>query len=702
MVYVPSPSRRLSAILRILAPALPAGVLLAALLPWAPPTGAVERLEISVGEVVGPTWSVRDAALALDLGAGDAPPALTGRAAALRLPRLETLEDVTVSCPGLTLDAATIACRDGAARLPLPFLDAPGLRFSLRLGRAEGRGRVEVGGLRAAGGTWSARARGAVDDWSVEASGEGIGLAAAAALARPRLPLPAGLTVEGTATVSVSAKGAGTAPGRVSGRVRIEDGAFSDAAGLRAGEGLAATLEANAERRRTAWRLDAEGALAGGAVYVDPWYVAAAETPLTARCEGLLGDGGALHLEDCRFSHPGVLEASGSAHLTAGEEGRVEAARAEFTSPDLGRLYSVYLQPLGAGTPAGQLAVSGTAAGGMELAAGAPAAARLELEAASVEEDAGRLGIHGITGAVHWRAEGEVPDSVLAWDGGNLWSLDFGPATLEARAAGERLALLQPLALPLLDGELVVEAFGVGALDQGGLGGELAGYLTPVSMARLASGFGWPVFGGQVSGVLPEITFSSRRVTIAGALLMNIFDGQVVLKDLVLDDPLGLVPELRTSLDMTGIDLELLTQAFSFGRIQGRLDGRIRGLVLQDWAPVAFDARFETPAQGDFTKRISQEAVDDLTRVGGGAGIGGALFLGLFEQFRYDAIGLGCELAAGVCTMAGLGPADPGYYIVRGAGLPRIDVIGYNRLVDWNTLVTRLRRVTTSGPALVE
>ena len=32
----------------------------------------------------------------------------------------------------------------------------------------------------------------------------------------------------------------------------------------------------------------------------------------------------------------------------------------------------------------------------------------------------------------------------------------------------------------------------------------------------------------------------------------------------------------------------------------------------------------------------------------------------------------------------------PGFTIVEGSGLPRLTVVGYNRLVDWPTLLERL------------
>ncbi len=84
--------------------------------------------------------------------------------------------------------------------------------------------------------------------------------------------------------------------------------------------------------------------------------------------------------------------------------------------------------------------------------------------------------------------------------------------------------------------------------------------------------------------------------------------------------------------------------------------------------------------------------------------MGGALsrsFLRVFDDFSYDRLGLSCRLENGVCEMGGVAPAKNGYYIVKGGGLPRIDVIGYQRRVNWPVLVKRLEAVTTgSGPVI--
>jgi hypothetical protein len=77
-------------------------------------------------------------------------------------------------------------------------------------------------------------------------------------------------------------------------------------------------------------------------------------------------------------------------------------------------------------------------------------------------------------------------------------------------------------------------------------------------------------------------------------------------------------------------------------------------------------------------------------------------FVQLFKEFSYRRLGLRCRLRDGVCEMDGVAPApDGGYYIVEGGiGLPSIDVIGFNRRVDWEELVTRLANATRETPTV--
>ena len=77
-------------------------------------------------------------------------------------------------------------------------------------------------------------------------------------------------------------------------------------------------------------------------------------------------------------------------------------------------------------------------------------------------------------------------------------------------------------------------------------------------------------------------------------------------------------------------------------------------------------------------------------------------FLGLFSTFGYNKLGFGCYLYQGVCQLMGVEAVDNGFYLIKGGGLPRIDVIGYNSRLDWNVFVNRLNRIAASDEAIVE
>jgi hypothetical protein len=132
-----------------------------------------------------------------------------------------------------------------------------------------------------------------------------------------------------------------------------------------------------------------------------------------------------------------------------------------------------------------------------------------------------------------------------------------------------------------------------------------------------------------------------------------------------------------------------LNRTFEFGRMTGLASGYVRDLRLLDWRPVRFDAWIETRADGP-ERVISQQAVDSLSQVGGGSAVSG-LVLRWFDRFPYRKAGLGCELAGNVCTMRGLREADNGgYVILEGRGIPRLDIIGHQRRVDFPRLLAQL------------
>src|SRR5262249_15815903 len=139
-----------------------------------------------------------------------------------------------------------------------------------------------------------------------------------------------------------------------------------------------------------------------------------------------------------------------------------------------------------------------------------------------------------------------------------------------------------------------------------------SGAVTPMPMERLSQAFGWPVMHGVVSAEIPKVAYAKSTLQVGGALIFNVFDGMVTMRNLTLVEPFGRAPRLTADLDMRNLDLELLTRTFSFGNITGRLDATVAGLELVNWQPVKFEAALAS-SPGDYPRKISQAAVQNIT-----------------------------------------------------------------------------------------
>jgi hypothetical protein len=303
-----------------------------------------------------------------------------------------------------------------------------------------------------------------------------------------------------------------------------------------------------------------------------------------------------------------------------------------------------------------------------------------------------------VDGSVRWSSRG--PGAAALQVGGGRWEkLALGAFALDAalEPAGLRLAGAR---IPLLDGTLVLQdlALGWSAAGWEGSGGVV---LEPVSMPLLSEALGLPLMAGVMSAALPGLQVGPGELVLDGTLAVSVFGGWLQASGLRVREPFGVASHLTAEIEARHIDLAQLTETFSFGSITGHIDADVRGLELSNWRPAAFDARIASIA-GDERRRISQRAVENISALGGGGALAAVQrsVLRLFETFGYRELGLRCRLANGVCEMGGLDAepdggvrADGGFTIVRGGGIPALDVIGYNRRVDWNELVARLQRV---------
>jgi len=642
----------------------------------AAPSPAVEEIVLRIGRVDGGIWSSGDVVLELGFPAEGR---LSARLSAdgLSLPEpFDTLNSVSVDCPQAEATATGLACESAELRLGGTNGDPQRLPLSMRLDQADGVWQLRLTAERLEPGPL----------WAF-AAGQGW---------LPELEIN-----DGQLSLSLQLGGGSKRP-----YVRLDAAlsgfSFSDAEGLHAGEGLNARLEWRLSGIGRVWRTTAELQLDSGQLYLDPVFVDAGAAPVSVSAAGDFDPGsGGLRLSRLQFRHDTVATVDGT--LSVDGSGRLEALDLRLSRAPLGPVYQTYLQPFAIGTLFDALRVEGDVDARVQWQRSADGRrVRLNFYDAGIDDDAGRFNLFGISARVDWNQSGDPGASTLTWKGGQLYRIDFGAGALEGRFAARRFDLVAPVRVPLLEGAVVVDALEVAAIGTPDLEWKFRGRVQPMSMQALTGALAWPPFGGTLAGDIPLVSYAGGIITVDGSLDVEVFDGAVRIEQLGIADPFGVIPVLRADVDIQDVSLEALTSTFSFGNIQGRLQGRVNGLILKDWKPTAFDARFSTPADDDSRRRISQRAVENLASLGGAGAVLSSTFLRIFKEFSYRRLGISCRLRNGVCEMDGVAPAERGYYIVEGGGLPpRIDVLGFNRRVDWGVLLGRVRQiVSTEGPVI--
>lgn len=442
-------------------------------------------------------------------------------------------------------------------------------------------------------------------------------------------------------------------------------------------------------------KLAIDAKLAQGEFLIGGLYAVLPKQPLSALLEMQQAGTGDWLIPRWRWDDGAVVTATGDGRWSPAQG--LRALNLQLQSSDLATAHDRYLT--GWLDPAGLagLRLAGAVQAGATMQDGVWRSVAAQLRAVDAIDGKQRFSLQGLDGDLRWSADAPPVDGMLRWRAGGLLGIPLGPTALSLRSQSRHIALTAPVGIPMLGGTLRLDRFDYVPPDAAdGARFAFGLSLQKMQVAQLAKAFGWPAFPGTLDGSLPSAHYANNRLDFDGALNAQVFGGRLAVTRLAMERPFGADPSVSADMDIKGFDLRTLTEVFGFGRITGRLDGTIRDLRLLDWAPVAFDARLASDEQAPDRRRISQRAVRDLTTVGGGGITAGlqAQALKLFQDFGYARLGLSCKLANDVCSMDGVGSAGAGYTILQGSGLPRIDIIGYERHVDWPTLLARLKAAT--------
>jgi hypothetical protein len=682
--------------------ALPGALLLMTL---APEARAIDAIVLEVREMTLAGIPVSGADVRLDV-LNDKQTRLTIKARAATLPDpIGNLSELVLVCPQPVIADPRFGCAAGtfsARGGPTGAIDMnmqAEMRADTGVTTFSGRDFKVAGTAAAFVGRMDAKG------WQVKATTGTTTVAALRKFAKPWVDLPADLTVDGKVTLEMTAAESGAGLVADIG-ARLEGVDLTNEASTIVGEKVDAAARVRATLGEKSTGLDVKVSGTRGQTLLGPILLDLAKNPLALELRGTL-TGDVLDIDALRYTQTDLIDVTGRGRANlAGETpsigGEFKLAKLQFPAA-----YSSFMQITLASSLLGDLDSGGSLSGDVSVSDNAITQLHVVPKDLELHDKKGKLDLSKVNGEVFWAPAGGVDAQVsnLSWASGGAYGLSGGAAHLEFVAYGMNFALTRPTKLPIFDGALAIDHFAMGNLGANDMEVAFKGAVEPISMQKLAKAFGWPEFSGTLAAAIPSVTLKNNILTFDGNVESQVFGGSIVGSNIRLQDPLGNFPQFFADVRARNLDLGLVTQTFEVGSITGKLEADVLGLELFAWTPQKFDARLATPKGDKSRHRISAKAVSSLSNVGGGGGgVVQALQSGVlkfFDEYSYDKLGITCRLRGDVCEMEGIEPAGAGYYIVKGAGIPRIDIVGNAGRVNWNQLMSSIS-TTEFGDASVQ
>ncbi len=676
------------------------------------PTGAIDRLTMTIERIQQTGIDARNIEVQTQF------PNLSSSPVSIRISQVDLgatlgrIEDVRIECPSPVIKEPVFSCAQARVSARSTRFGLQNLQAGIVWNSRDRSLRFSATGLRLAGGKVEVRGLWGAQHWSLGIKASSIALASARQLLGERVPLPRDWSLEGNLPELTADLSGSTTLQHLNLHASMAGLALANPEGTTATDQLAASVDLRGDRIEGAWQLAASVQSAHGEALSGRWYWNFSNQPLQAQWRGEWSDSNLLRLDDVQISAGSFLRAGARGSIDFTKQPDIRELHVTLADLDLAALPPQTRDGIFAGSLVSQLQGAGHFNGSIEIRDNLPTALDLTLNAVRLEDQSAKLALDGVNGHLIWHNlerrkqaladKAEETQSDLRWKSGLLYGVQIGGAQIRFTTADNDVRLTQAARIPILDGGLAIRTLQLRRIGEEAMSIRFDATLDPISVAQLCKAFGWPEFAGKLSGSIPDLTLEAGVLTLGGALQASVFDGRLSVRDLKLSDPFGARPRLQANVDFSKLNLEAVTGAFSFGKITGRIDGHISDLELVGWEPVAFDAAlFSTP--GDRTRRrISQRAVENISSIGGG-GAAAALqrsVMRFFKEFNYDKLGISCRLSNDVCLMQGVAARGSGYYLVKGSGLPRIDVIGDAHRVDWPSLEATLKELPQSQPLI--
>ena len=662
---------------------------------------ALDSVTFSVDKISANAWSLQNAQLKITQ-LDQATPQVSLISADLQLPPpFNKLRKLTIRCQKFTWRENYMDCQQGQGRFNSSNLKTHAFNFSFQVKNKKSQ--LAINNLTWYGGKISLDVQDQSGKWKVHLKEKGLNLMQL----EPFLALDLFDITQGLAGLDIELTGEQGDVQTLFAAVLLDQLSILDQQGRFASEALTLNTELRANKEETSWQWQSSTEIFSGDLYIEPVYLAIDSAHvITLTNHGLWWpDRKKFELANIEFEHTNLASLQASAVINYQSSLIIKVAELALHIPELKPVAPIYLAPFLEASALKGVGFQGELEARLKLQKNALSEINIDVRHLTLDDTEQRFYLDEANAKIHWTKQANDKTSFINWQALGLKAIPFAPGELNFSLFDKQIKLLQPADLAVLGGIFSIQKFSFSKAENNEDSVvHFEGLVDKLSLEQLSTALKWEPLTGSISGYIPAVRYENKTLSLDGELKMQVFDGEVRVKNLASSGLFTNFSRFYMDLEFDSLDLGTITRKFHTGNIEGKLSGVVQNMYLENWQPISFYAWMGTPENDDSTHKISQKAVENIASIGGGsaADVISKGFLGLFSSFRYDKLGFGCYLYQGVCQLMGVEAVDNGFYLIKGGGLPRIDIIGYNPRLNWSVLLERLRRITASDEFIIE
>lgn len=656
---------------------------------------ALEKLSLVVENINSNNWQLEGVSLSLS-ALSDKTPQLALSIKQLSLP--EPFSDILlfdIQCLSFDWQHNKIECKKGKASIKSGLIQPSPFNLSFLI--SEKQSQFSLQNLKIAKGTLSLSAKEAAKKWHVIVKSKKIHLPSIKSYLNKQTTGIDEIS-KGKMDADIELQGNNKGLKKLLLKTLYKDLSLQVNKGQIITESLNFEFELNAKLDKDISYWEIKHQINQGELFVDPLYLEIDQT-LTLSAKGIKNKQGDVSIQQVKFNHPGVMKLMANGLIKQQPALSIDTAHISINITDLEKFAIPYVTPFIEQTELEGIKLKGQFESEIEINKSAIKQFSARILNFSVYDKKKRFALNDAKGKINWSVNPDfLTPSEFSWQQIKVRAIPIDAGIIKFMGRNKSFELLEPSAIGLLGGILNIKQFSWHKKSDSEPRVFFEGDVNHVSLEQLTQALNWTPLSGNISGSIPGVKYENKTLTLKGGLKVKVFDGTIKINKLSSSGLFSNFSRFNMDMEIDNLDLHAITQKIEMGAMQGRISGFVNNLYLENWKPVTFYAWIGTPENDDSRHRISQKAVENIASIGGGgaANLISKSFLRFFDSFGYDRLGFGCYLHQGVCQLMGVEAADQGYYIIKGGGLPRINVIGYNPKIDFKVLLKRLSRISAS------